>query len=145
MRISDWSSDVCSSDLEARYDAEGLRLALARPGSLRIAAFGATTPLQLQAPLAFAVDRLELEAAPEDGGYRYRLGAREDGARFAIAAAGADPHAVTAGALAVPLDGRFDSQAGHAADLTPRLGGLARKSVLSGTCVSVRVVLGGSP
>src|SRR3546814_1370698 len=88
MRISDWSSDVCSSDLEARYDAEGLRLALARPGSLRIAAFGATTPLQLQAPLAFAVDRLELEAAPEDGGYRYRLGAREDGARFAIAAAG---------------------------------------------------------
>src|SRR3546814_2452821 len=94
MRISDWSSDVCSSDLEARYDAEGLRLALARPGSLRIAAFGATTPLQLQAPLAFAVDRLELEAAPEDGGYRYRLGAREDGARFAIAAAGADPLAV---------------------------------------------------
>src|SRR3546814_14399216 len=80
--------------------------------------------LQLQAPLAFAVDSLELEAAPEDGGYRYRLGAREDGARFAIAAAGADPLAVTAGALAVTLDGSFDSQAGHAADLTARPGGL---------------------
>lgn len=109
--------------LDARYDAQGLRLALARPGTLRIAQFGATTPLQLQAPLVFEIAALAVEAGAA-GGYSYRLSGKEDGAAFAIAAAGTEPVAVTAGALALQLEGRFDPAAGHVASLAARLGGL---------------------
>src|SRR3546814_10484188 len=38
MRISDWSSDVCSSDLFARDDAEGVKETFIEPGT---ALFGA--------------------------------------------------------------------------------------------------------
>ena len=110
--------------LAADYGTGGLNLALARPGTLRTARFGAKTPLQLSAPLAFEIGALNLTAAPAAAGYRYGLSAREDGAAFTIAAAGSEPVAVTAGALTVQLDGSFDPQDGHAASLTARLGGL---------------------
>jgi hypothetical protein len=115
---------VLALPLAADYGAGGLSLALARPGALRIARFGARTPLQLQAPLAFEIGALSLTAAPAAAGYRYGLSAREDGAAFTIAAAGSEPVAVTAGALTLQLDGSFDPQDGHAASLTARLGGL---------------------
>lgn len=114
-----------SLPLSADYGADGLRLALARPGALRIARFGTGTPLQLEAPLVFAIERLALTAAPAAGGYSYALHAKEDGAAFAIGAAGTQPVAVTAGALELNLEGRFNPPAGHAAGLTARLGGLA--------------------
>ncbi|MGF1628348.1 MAG: YdbH domain-containing protein [Kiloniellaceae bacterium] len=110
--------------LAAAWDSDGLRLSLARPGTLRIARFGATTPLQLQAPLAFEIEALALTAAPDAAGYSYGLSAREDGADFAVTAAGTEPIAVAAGALTLVLDGRFDPQGGHAATIAMRLGGL---------------------
>src|SRR5690606_10788283 len=112
-----------SLPLTADYGDAGVSLALARPGTLRIAGFGAGTPLQIETPLAVTIDALALSAPAGAAGYRYRLSAREDGATFTVAAA--EPIAVTAGAVALTLDGSFEQQRGHDASLATRLGGLA--------------------
>lgn len=111
--------------LTAAYGAEGLRLALAAPGSLAITQFGKGAPLRLGAPLAFAVDSLTLDTAPATGGYRYSLEGRGDGATLALGAADGAAIDVTAGTLSFAVTGRFEPQAGHDATLTTRLAGLA--------------------
>jgi hypothetical protein len=116
---------VISLPLAADFGAEGLHLALATPGNLSIAQFGKGAPLHLTEPLSFTIDTLTLDAAPDAEGYRYSLNGGEDGASFAITAAGRDPIDITAGALTLRLDGRFDPAAGHQASLATRLAGFA--------------------
>src|SRR3546814_6926520 len=48
MRISDWSSDVCSSDLERRRGGPGEKLLIACPILPRIANFDDLDPLKLE-------------------------------------------------------------------------------------------------
>ncbi|MPZ10226.1 MAG: hypothetical protein GEU89_08425 [Kiloniellaceae bacterium] len=110
--------------LAADYGAEGLRLALSRPGALRLAQFGASAPLRLKQPLSFAVAALTLETADEAAGYRYSLSAREDDIALSITAAETAPIDITAKALTLQLGGSFDPQSGHAAALTADLRGL---------------------
>ncbi|GAB4224478.1 MAG: hypothetical protein Tsb0032_29180 [Kiloniellaceae bacterium] len=107
--------------LSARYDEAAFNLALVRPGTLRIAAFGADAPLRLQEPLAFELDTLSLTAPRAEDGYSYSLQGREDGAAFAILAAENDPLDITAGALEVRLQGSFAAESGHAADFVANL------------------------
>ncbi|WP_340119859.1 YdbH domain-containing protein [Pelagibius sp. 7325] len=111
--------------LAADYGADGLHLELAKPGSVSIAQFGEGAPLHLAAPLRIAIDTLTLDAVPDAEGYRYSLSGREDGAAFALTAAGRDPIDVTIGALTLRLDGGFDPAAGHQASLATRLSGFA--------------------
>lgn len=106
------------------YGGDGLHLALARAGALRIDQFGAGTPLQLKAPLDFVIEGLELATTAEAKGYSYSLAAREEGAAFTVAAAGTEPVSVDAGALRLQLDGRFTAESGHSASLAARLGSL---------------------
>ncbi len=110
--------------LSARYDAEGLALALTRAGALRIDQFAGGAPLRLQDPLSFTVSALTLETPPDGAGYSYRLSAGEDGANFAVTLAEAEPVPVEAGALGLRLAGSFRSDRGHDAALEIRLAGL---------------------
>jgi len=99
--------------LATRYGPEGLNLALARPGALSIRQFGRGAPLRLASPLAFAVQALNLQAAPDVASYQYSLEAREDGAGLSISRAEAAPLEFTAGALDLRLAGRFARESGH--------------------------------
>ncbi|MEQ8357613.1 MAG: YdbH domain-containing protein [Kiloniellaceae bacterium] len=109
--------------LTAAYGAEGLQLTLSRAGRLNIRQFGKGAPLRLGAPLTFTISALALQAAPDASGYSYTLTAAEDGATMTIAAAAAKPLALSAGSLALQLDGRFAEDSGHDADLTIDLAG----------------------
>ncbi len=116
---------VVSLPLAMAYGAGGLALSLAEPGTLRLGQFGAGAPLRLEAPLNFTISSMTLKAATATEGYNYSLRGEEDGAAFAVTAADRAPIAITAGALTLTLDGRFDPQAGHDADFAARLGGLS--------------------
>ncbi|MGF1593009.1 MAG: YdbH domain-containing protein [Kiloniellaceae bacterium] len=110
-------SVVVALPLTADYDTAGLRLALARPGELRIQQFGAGAPLRLEKPLSLAVKALSLDTAPDTASYSYALEATQDAAALAIGAGGTEALDVAAEAVTLKLAGRFERDSGHAADL----------------------------
>jgi hypothetical protein len=116
---------VVALPLTADYDAAGLRLALSRPGELRIAQFGAGAPLRLRAPLSLSVNALDLEAAPDAASYSYALEAAQDTAGLSITVGEVEPLDIAVAGMSLKLAGRFDRDAGHAADLDVRARRLA--------------------
>src|SRR3546814_6373850 len=54
MRISDWSSDVCSSDLQAETELASLRLAEAQSENFLAVLLGGPVPVGLTVPLTLA-------------------------------------------------------------------------------------------
>src|SRR3546814_2131880 len=91
MRISDWSSDVCSSDLPA----------IARQGRLTVAAAGPATPsLEPPSPLAGAQLRTRMAAflsLLRDNGFLVGLEEASDCLRFAAMADLARPSVLRTG------------------------------------------------
>src|SRR3546814_3007145 len=89
MRISDWSSDVCSSDLAGPAQSD-------HPGRTRRSGFHCAQPRRCQPPTAgIGIERAWLEPAPRSGntvclfgvragaaGHGYRLGPSDGGGRL---------------------------------------------------------------
>src|SRR3546814_14829461 len=122
MRISDWSSDVCSSDLSLAYRAS-LSLPMRRtfPASRRLLAISSRAEVHLQREglgLDFGEDPSQTADGPVERGAGGLLQIREEAARPRRQVCGED----------VALVGG---------------GGVDGKSVVSGKSVLVRVDLGG--
>ncbi len=128
----------------AEFAEEGLRLALADPGEVRIGQIAGDVPLRLGEPLVLTVTELNLEAAAGAPGYRYSLRAEEDGAGLRlIQAADTQPIPLRVGALALQLDGRFDPASGHDAALDARSAGLDLPDyAFSSGAATARIALG---